>query len=176
MDKKTRFKHALQTSKGYSFMELMMVLSIIAIVSQIGFTAWLDSKRKAYDASAVADTRNLIEAIVNDMVGGEDVCYTQDPEDGDRIGAFTKAEEDNMYDRGDPRKPSLFLSPGVKARIDGATDVLDTNTGVTNTYVEAYLYHEGGKPWSTSTSGFREFIAIIDEAREEITFVGFKIR
>jgi len=168
----------MMNSKGYSLMELMMVLSIIAIVSQIGFSAWLDNKRRAYDATAVADTRNLIEAIVNDMVGAEDVLYSHDPEDGPRIGSWTKGDDTNwdVDNKGEKRKPSLYLSPGVKAFIRGATDVVDSN-GITNTTVTAFLWHSGGTPWSgvTNLDNLREFSAVINEQKEEITFVGFKL-
>ena len=181
MYKKTTTTGIIKNSKGYSFMELMMVLSIIAIVAQIGFTAWLDNKRRAYDATAVADTRNLIEAIVNDMVGAENVLYTHEPDGGPRIGAYTK-DADNSYgidNRGEPRKPSLYLSPGVKAEVYGATDLLNTTTGLTNTWVRAKLWHGGGTPWGNTVENedkIREFTAFVDEAAEEITFVGLKLK
>jgi len=158
----------VKSDKGFSLMELMMVLSIIAIVAQIGFTSWLDYKRRAYDTTAVSDTRNLIEAIVNDMVGAEDVNYDHDPDDGPRIGGYTK--------EGDARKPSLFLSPGVKAIVTGATDIIDSNTGIPATIVTAVLWHAGGTPWVDvgNPDNVREFTAVVDEAKEMITFTGLK--
>ena len=169
MKRKKHIPQVIRNNRGYSFMELMMVVSIIAIVAQIGFTAWFDYKRRAYDTSAVADTRNLIEAIVNDMVGAEDVNYAHGPDDGPRIGAYTKEDE--------PRKPSLFLSPGVKAIIEGATDIVDSNTGLTSTIVTATIWHGGGTPWVgvLNPDGVREFYAEIDEDDELITFVGLRL-
>jgi len=168
MHKKFWLTEVIRSRNGYTLMELMMVLAIISIVAQIAYTAWLDNKRRAYDASAVSDTRNLIEAVVNDMVGFEDVLYDHQPNDGRRIGARTKD--------GEARKPSLFLSPGVNAVIVGGTDILDTGTGLTDTTVYATLWHSGGTPWGTLTaSGIREFYATIDENEELIEFTGFKV-
>lgn len=158
----------LKGNSGYSFMELMMVLSIIAIVAQIGFTAWMDYKRRAYDASAVADTRNLIEAIVNDMVGFEDVLYDHAPDDGPRVGAISNT--------GTPRKPSLFLSPGVKADITGSTAWLDTVSNDEFTFVSAFIWHGGGTPWPGvgNDDDVREFMATVDEVNEIIEFHGLE--
>lgn len=180
MYKKPYLTGAIKNSKGYSFIELMMVLSIIAVVAQIGFTAWLDYKRRAYDTAAVSDTRNLIEAIVNDMVGAEDVIYNHLPDEGPRIGAYRNQDGAACppCSKGESKSPSLFLSPGVKADITGSTAWIDTTTGIQFTYISGFLWHAGGTPWTGvgNSDGIREFTAIVDEENELIEFIGLKMR
>jgi len=163
MFKKRILAENIRDNSGFSLIELMMMLAIIAILTQISFSSWIDYKRKAYDASAVSDARNLIEAVINDMVGFEDVDYSHTVASGSRIGAF-----DN---EGNARPPSLFLSPGVNAHI-----FYDTVGG--GIFVDAFIWHGGGSPDPTAAApgniGIREFESLIDEDNEVIDFVGFE--
>lgn len=167
MIKKKGFFNAFIRKEGFTFIEMMMVLSIISILLQIGFTAWLDYKRKAYDSAAVTDTRNLLEAIVNDMVENAEVDYRHGPDDGNRIGALDQ--------EGNARAPSLFLSPGVKAEIvGGGVNPIGSDGLYEPTLVDATLWHSEGTPWgATNADGRREFFAYVDEATETIEFSGF---
>lgn len=143
-------------NKGFSTIELVIVIGILSILSQIAFDLYADYKAKAYNAAAINDGRNLVNVVVNNLVGFEDVDYTHDENDDNRIGAFDTD--------GNPRPPVLMLSKSVKARIVGDNDT----TG--NGYMEAYLYSDGGTRDSSTPSGRREFYCIVDESTEESYF------
>jgi prepilin-type N-terminal cleavage/methylation domain-containing protein len=141
-------------NKGFSTIELMIVVAILSILSQIAFDLYADYKAKAYNAAAISDARQLVSVVVNSLISYDDVDYTHDENDDNRIGAFDTD--------GNPRSPVLILSKGVKAKIDFTND-----TGV---FVDAKLYSVGGTGDSSTDSGKREFTCYVDEETGESYF------
>lgn len=142
--------------KGFTMLELLIVIGIISILAQIGFDLYVDYKSKAYNTSAINDGRQLLNAVMNNLVSFDNVDYTHDENDDNRIGAVDT--------NGNPRAPVLFLSPSVRARIVGDNDTSG------NGYMEAFLYSVGGTSDPTTPSGKREFYCLVDEVAEESYF------
>ncbi|MDQ1329956.1 MAG: hypothetical protein QG578_219 [Thermodesulfobacteriota bacterium] len=142
--------------KGFTMIELIIVIGIISILAQIGFDLYIDYRAKAFNASAINDGRQLLNVVMNNLVSFDDVDYTHDENGGNRIGAVDT--------NGNPREPVLFLSPSVRARIVGDNDTSG------NGYMEAYLYSVGGTSDLSTPSGKREFYCLVDEVAEESYF------
>ncbi|MDP3282955.1 MAG: prepilin-type N-terminal cleavage/methylation domain-containing protein [Desulfobacterales bacterium] len=143
--------------KGFTFLELIIVIGILSILSQIGLDYYISYRAKAFDAAAINDGRQLVNAVVNNLVAFDDVDYSHDGSDDNRVGAFDTS--------GNPREPVLYLSPSVRARLlEGEND----NTG--EGFMQAYLYSEGGTRDTSSPSGRREFYCIVDESTGETYF------
>jgi len=154
-DRTSCFKK-FKENKGFSTIELMIVVAILSIISQIAFDLYADYKAKAYNAAAINDGKQLVNAVVNNVISYEDVDYTHDENDDNRIGAYDTD--------GNSRSPVLILSKGVKARIVGDNDASGFG------YMEAYVYSEGGTRDSSTPSGRREFYCIVDESTDESYF------
>ena len=139
--------------KGFTMVELLIVIAIIGILAQIAITSYVDYKAKAYNTAAINDGRQLLNAVMNNLISLDNVDYTNDENvDGNRIGAVDIS--------GNPRDPILFLSPSVRARITGDNDAAG------NGYMEAYLYSVGGTVDPSTPSGKREYYCLVDEASE----------
>jgi len=151
----TSYFKKFKENKGFSTIELMIVVAILSILSQISFDLYADYKAKAYNSAAISDARQLVSVVVNGLISYDDVDYTHDENDDNRIGAFDTD--------GNPRSPVLILSKGVKAKIDFTND----DTGI---FVDAKFYSVGGT-WDSSTdSRRREFTCYVDEETGESYF------
>jgi type IV pilus assembly protein PilA len=146
----------LKENKGFSTIELVIVIGILSILSQIAFDLYADYKARAYDSAAINDARNLVSAVVNNFISYDDVDYEHDEDDDNRIGAFDTS--------GNPRSPVIILSKGVRARITGDND------GSGNGYMEGYVYSDGGTDDSSTPSGKREYYCLVDESTGESYF------
>jgi prepilin-type N-terminal cleavage/methylation domain-containing protein len=155
-EKSNSYFQKFKENKGFTTIELVIVIGIISILSQIAFDLYADYKAKAYNAAAINDGRNLVSVVVNNLVSYDDVDYTHDENDDNRIGGFDTD--------GNTRSPVLILSKGVRARIVGENDT----TG--NGYMEAYLYSMGGIKDLSTPSGRREYYCIVDESTGESYF------
>jgi prepilin-type N-terminal cleavage/methylation domain-containing protein len=143
----------LKDNKGFTLVELLMVMIILGILTQVGMTYFQALRDRSYDAVAIADGKNLMVATGNAFVLLEDVDFTHTPADGPEVGTQRWS--------GGARAPIFTMSPGVKAVIVGQSE---TSPG--NSFVTAYLYHKDGTddPGASFTgSGKREFYFAIDE-------------
>jgi prepilin-type N-terminal cleavage/methylation domain-containing protein len=152
----TSYFKKFKENKGFTTIELVIVIGILSILSQIAFDLYADYREKAYNAAAINDGKQLVNAVVNNLISYEDVDYTHDENDDNRIGAYDTD--------GNSRSPVLILSKGVKARIVGDNDTSGFG------YMEAYVYSVGGTRDSSTPSGRREFYCIVDESTEESYF------
>jgi len=130
--------------------ELLMVLIILGILAQMAMSFALDLRKRAYDATALTDGKNLMSFVGNSFLALEDVTFEHTAANGQNVG-FRKAD-------GTPRATPIFtLSSGVRAEI-----VHDDPGIASGGYVEARVYHMNGTP-DTTSSGRREFWFSIDE-------------
>ena len=134
-----------RNSRGFTLLELVIVVCLISILSQISLSYFTDFQARAKDATAILDGRNLLTAVETNFAHREVVDYEHDPGDGSQIGS-----------------PSIYtLAQGVRARITAGSQSLTTEgTG----YFEAYLYHVNGTDDPVSHSGKREYYYLIDES------------
>jgi prepilin-type N-terminal cleavage/methylation domain-containing protein len=141
----------IKNTDGFTLVELMMVVIILGILSQMALTFALDIRKRAYDATALTDGKNLMSFVGNSFLALEDVTFEHTAADGREVGVLAA-------DGTTPRTTPIFtLSPGVRAEI-----IHDDPEIPSGGYVEARVYHINGTSDATS-SGKREFWFSIDE-------------
>ncbi len=139
--------------KGFTLLETMIVISMISLLATIAIVNYNAFRKKALDATALIDTRNLVDGIINATLSQEDVDYSK-LNTGGSVGDTDTS--------GNPRNPVFILSPGVAAFIIGNSRMLpDGNT----TIVSAIVWHTNGTldPDPLSFSGRKEYVCDINE-------------
>lgn len=146
----------LKGTSGFTMVEMMMVMIIIGILTQMAFTFTIDLRKRAYDATALTDGKNLMSIVGNSFLALEDVTFEHTAAAGREVGVLTAG--------GAPRSAPVFiLSPGVRA------EIVHIDPGIpSGGLVTARLYHEKGTP-DFSPSGKREFWFSIDEMTSAIS-------
>ncbi len=147
-------KKSWQDARGFTFVELMLIVAILSILSSIAFSNYMPIRAKALDAAAVSDARNLVDSIVNAAMIKEDVDYTKPNFSSGAGGAVG-----DLDTTGNARTPIFVLSPGVEARIGGGSD---QGANLNATIVNVTLYHTGGTVDGTF-SGRKEFTCTVNE-------------
>ncbi len=132
----------LGNTKGFTLIELMIVIATIGILASIAVMNYNPLKHKAYDTIALSDARNLVDAIIDAALNGEDVNYAKVAAGG-AVG--DKDNSDN------PRTPVFVLSPGVEATITGNSQQLPDGK---TTIVQVTIYHIKGTPDGGGTKQF----------------------
>jgi prepilin-type N-terminal cleavage/methylation domain-containing protein len=148
----------LKSQKGFTLIELMMVMIVLGILVQISTLFLLDLRQRAYDATALSDGKNLMTIAGNVFLALEDVDFTHTPLDGSDVGVLDTG--------GGPRPPVFTMSPGVRAIIAG-----QSGTTAGSGTITAFVYHTDGTddPFSLGGSGKREFYFHLDELTSTIT-------
>jgi prepilin-type N-terminal cleavage/methylation domain-containing protein len=142
---------SLKNNRGFTFIELLMVMVMLGILMQMAWTFASDLRKRGSDVSAIADGRNLITVVRNNFVNLDSVNYNAT--DQRDVGVATR--------EGGERSPVFTLSSGVMARIEAGSQSGVADEG----YFEAYLFHMNGTGDATP-SGKREFWYLADEAND----------
>ena len=142
----------VRNNRGFTFIELLMVIIVLGILAQMAFTFALDLQTRSSDIMAISDGRNLITIVRDNFVSLENVVYAHNPGDGPEIGTVDTGAN--------PRPPVFTLSPGVRAKITADSESPGTPQ---DGYFNARLYHIKGTDDSVSPSGKREFLFVADE-------------
>jgi len=58
----------MKTQKGFTLIELMIVIAIIGILSAVAIPQFNDYRAKANDSTAQADTKNVITQFLGAMI------------------------------------------------------------------------------------------------------------
>lgn len=141
----------IKNTNGFTLIELLMVIIILGILSQMSMSFAIDLRKRAYDATALSDGKNLMTAVGNSFLALDDVTFEHTAMDGREVGVMAA-------DGSTPRSTSAFmLSNGVRAEI-----VHDDPSLPGGGYVEARVYHIHGTP-DVTPSGKREFWFSLDE-------------
>ena len=157
-----RKKHNIvKSDNGFTLIELMIVMAIMASLAAIAFANFMPMKQRAYDATAITDSRNLADSVVEATLNGDDVDFTAVSGTGG-VGA---EDTSNVA-----RQPIYLLSNGIKWTVlNGSTNEAPHG----NTYFEAIIYHVNGTDDPDTVSGKREFRCVVDESSGVITYPNF---
>ncbi len=142
----------LRNNRGFTFIELLMVIIVLGILAQMALTFALDLRTRSSDITAISDGRNLITIVRDNFISLENVDYEHNPGDGPEIGTVDTGAN--------PRPPIFTLSAGVRAKI---TSDSESPGAPQKGYFNAVLYHINGTDDPVSPSGKREFLYVADE-------------
>ena len=152
----------LKDNRGFTFIELLMVMIVLGIIAQIALIFTIDLRSRSSDVMALSDGRNLVTIARGNFINLDDVKYDHNPGDGPDIGSLDTA--------GNPRPdgPVFTLSPGVKAKITAGSE----SPGIANLgFLEVYLCHESGTKVGAAGmtgEGRKEYYYVVDELGTDI--------
>ena len=109
-------------SRGFTLLELMVVIAIIGVLATIAMRSFMTTRAKVMDAAAFSDARSLGTAITNAFIDGVDVDFAHVATDGSKIGTQDTS--------GGPRKAVFSLSKGIQAQITGDSNYDDSGFGM----------------------------------------------
>ncbi len=139
--------------KAFTLIEVMIVILIIGILAAIAFPNFNQLRTKASDTTALVDTRNLVDSIVDVILSEGDVNFS----------AISLTGAVGIEDRaGIPRTPVFYLSSGVSATITQVAGIGPYN-------IQAEVYHTKGTTAPATASGKKEFSCIVDEAADLVS-------
>ena len=140
---------ALKNNRGFTLMELCIVIAIIGLLATVAIENYMDSRRHMADAAALAEAQGLGKAVLNSFIEDNDVDLTHNIGDGRQVGAL-----DNS---GNARKPIFQLSPVMEVTINGSSNWMGSGNG----YIEAIFEHPFGS---------KQYFLVIDEANSFTSF------
>jgi prepilin-type N-terminal cleavage/methylation domain-containing protein len=145
----------LKDNRGFTFIELLMVMIVIGILAQISLIFTIDLRSRSSDVMALSDGRNLVTVARGNFVNLDDVKYDHNPGDGPDIGSVDTA--------GNPRPAVFTLSPGVKAKITAGSE----SPGIPDLgFLEVWLCHVSGTKVGAAGmtgEGRKEYYYVVDE-------------
>ena len=150
MDEKHNTIKKMSNQRGFTLVELIVVIAIIGILTAIGSNYYAALKLKSADSQAYVEGRNLMTAVNDAFLSLEDVKFGDGSDIAGNVGDETSG--------GGPRPPVYTLSPGIRARIDG-----QSTTAPGGGYFIAFIYNVAGTEDLAASSGKKEYYYFIDE-------------
>ena len=134
---------------GFTLVELMVVIAIVAVLSSIAIRSFLSSRMNVLDAAALAESHSLGKVVTNVFLDRKDVDLTHHEGDDPKIGTLDTS--------GNSRESIFILSNGIEAEITGNTNWGGTGLG----RCVAEIWHPGGT---------KRYWLIIDETADLFSF------
>jgi len=142
----------LKDNRGFTLMELCVVVAIVGVLASIAIKSYMDSRMHMVDAAALAEARGLGKSVINIFLDGGDVDLFHNPADGPQIGAVDTS--------GNGRKPIFVLTSGIQADITGNSDWAGTGKGQC-------------VAWVSHPLGSKSYLLVIDEVGGTTSFPTF---
>jgi len=164
--KNQRVLHVLSGNKGFTLIELMIVIAIIAILAASGMLVYMDFTAKANDATALNDAK-FLTAVGSNAILQDDQMWLWHPEDA---GSVIGDEVDWLGHT----IPKLYeLSPGVRAEVQVINyDVPDTPPW-TLTDISIKTWHERGSDCPFGMFQKKTYMVWVDTMGTGWTFENF---
>jgi len=150
--------------EGFTLVELLVSILIIAVLAAMGGMYMTGIRNRASDAQAFSEGQNLMIAMNDTFLAGEDVYF------GDGSTEFTGDVGGWNSDQSEEREPVFELSSTVMTRMTGSN-----GPGAVDGDVEIYIWSTNGTPdlAAGNDAKIKEFLYIIDEGTGEVSTPDF---
>ena len=143
--------------KGFSLIELFIVMLILAVLITLGFTQFTDLKDRAEDTQAYTEGRNLILAVSDAFLENEDIKF--DTDDNGIAGSVGTIRYTDSSAR-----PAIYSLPqDIRVRMTGQSTP-QPGSG----FLTFEIWHAHGTP-ATTLSGKKEYYFEIQEDNNSIS-------
>jgi len=119
-----RFPRASRNTRGFTLIEVLLVIAILGVLSTIAVKVYAEAKRKSYDAQAMVFIRNLLTAVESEA-----------PKD---IVGLTFSGEQYLT----PDYPQIQLNSGLLLTV---RDSSAGGGGDSENKIQFYVAHHSGK-------------------------------
>ncbi len=135
LNNKSRFSD----QKGFSFIELLLVMAIIGILASLGMTYFTDFLKTTRDTTAMNDAQNLMIVVYNNFLIKDSVDYTKTEFTGSGLKIGIQTANAPIV----ARPPAFTFSPNVRISFDGADENKSFDDGRPGSF-HAWIYHSVG--------------------------------
>lgn len=151
----------MNDQKGFTLVELIVVVAIIGILTAIGSTYFTYLKFRSGDSQAFVEGRHLLTSANGAFLNLEDVDF-------DTPAAGVTGPVGDTTSGGGARTPVFTLSGEIRARMSG-----ESTTSPGGGFLTAEVWSINGTNDTSTTSGKKEYLYIIDEDLNVISVPGF---
>lgn len=168
-------KFWLYNKKGFTLVELLVVISVIGLLSSVVFSSLNNARMKARDARRLSDIRQIQLAL--DLFYDKYGYFPYSPNCGDMIpntgwcnSVQSTVNGQWIKDNGNTAKFAEFLAINPKDPTQGDTVYFPSN-GETYYYFAAGYYPSGGTPgqWYMIVWGLEKYPNALLESQDGIT-------